>query len=54
MSPAKTNQPTQQPGPEQQRLNVFVGQWKTEGQQYKSEDGETASITASETYDGSG
>ena len=36
---------------EHERLNVFVGQWKTEGQQHEGPVGPAAKITATETYE---
>jgi hypothetical protein len=40
-----------QPGPEHSRLNVFVGKWKMEGEQYDSPFGPAAKITAVQTYE---
>jgi hypothetical protein len=39
------------PGPEHQRLNVFVGRWNTEGQTRAGPLGPAARITAIDTYE---
>jgi hypothetical protein len=39
------------PGPEHQRLNVFVGKWNTEGQTRAGPLGPAARITAVDTYE---
>jgi hypothetical protein len=44
-------EPPRKPGSEQKRLNVFVGKWKTEGQQHEGLVGPAAKITAVETYE---
>jgi hypothetical protein len=43
-------QPTKR-GPEHERLEVFLGRWKTEGQAYEGPFGPAARITAVETYE---
>lgn len=39
------------PGPEYQRLDVFVGNWNMEGQQYDGPFGQDAKIVAVESYE---
>jgi hypothetical protein len=39
------------PGSEHGRLDVFVGTWKTEGQQYEGAFGGAAKVSAEETYE---
>lgn len=45
-----STQPTK-PGPEYRRLDVFVGTWNLEGQQYDGPFGPAAKVTAVETYE---
>ena len=40
-----------QPGIEHRRLDVFVGKWNMQGQQYDGVIGPAAKITAVETYE---
>ncbi|MEK6324240.1 MAG: DUF1579 family protein [Acidobacteriota bacterium] len=48
---AQTPKQPPKPGPEHRRLDVFVGKWSMEGQQYESEFGPAAKLTAVETYE---
>ncbi len=51
MSQAETQKQSHQPLSHQQLLNVFVGTWKTEGQQHEGFVGAAATIIAQETYE---
>ena len=51
MSQTEINKPSHQPSSAYQLLNVFVGKWETEGQQYEGVVGAAAPITALETYE---
>lgn len=48
---SESSEPPQNPGPELSRLDIFVGTWKMEGQQYDGPFGPAAKITAVETYE---
>ena len=47
----QTNGARKHPGPEQRRLDVLVGSWKMEGQQYEGDAGSAAKIRAEETFE---
>jgi hypothetical protein len=47
---AQSKQPPK-PGPNQKRLEIFVGKWKMKGQQYDGVMGPAAKITAVQTYE---
>jgi Protein of unknown function (DUF1579) len=48
---ARTSNQSPKPGVGHERLNVFVGKWNLEGQQYEGPVGPAAKISAGETYE---
>lgn len=50
-SSAQAPEQPPKPGPEHRRLDVFVGKWNMEGQQYDGPVGPAAKITAVDTYE---
>jgi hypothetical protein len=50
-SSAQAPEQTPKPGPEHRLLDVFVGKWNMEGQQYGGLIGPATKITAVETYE---
>lgn len=48
---AQAPEQPQKPGPEHKSLEVFVGKWNMEGQQYESQFGPAAKVSAVETFE---
>jgi hypothetical protein len=48
---SKAHAQPSRPGPEHRRLDVFVGKWNMEGEQYEGPVGPAAKVTAVQTYE---